>query len=159
VDERLREAEDGLGLACRLDRRNERLPAATRRRPVRCELGRGRVDTRKLLRETRVHLLAFTGKQCRVGRLRKQRVAEAETARRLVCDEDAFLDGTAQRVAHVELRVHCRGAEQRVVDVAPSSRCEAQQFLCATVEPPDPQQQQVAETVREPAGVIIGGGE
>ena len=42
VRERLRQAEDGLRLACRFDRRGERLGAATRRRPVRRELGRRR---------------------------------------------------------------------------------------------------------------------
>ena len=40
VREGLGQAEDGLRLACRFDRRGQRLRAATRRRPVRRELRR-----------------------------------------------------------------------------------------------------------------------
>ena len=90
----LREAEDGLRLARRFDRRDERLGAATRRRPVRRELRRRRGRAaRELVGEPRVQLLALAGQDRRVDRLGEQGVAEAEAARRLVGDEDAVLDG------------------------------------------------------------------
>ena len=89
----LRQAEDGLCLARRLDRRRERLGAAPGRRPVRRELGgRGGGAARELVGEPRVQLLALAGEDRRVDGLRQQRVAEAEAAARLVGDEHAVLD-------------------------------------------------------------------
>ena len=105
VRERLREAEDGLRLARRLDRGGERLRAATRRRPVRRELRRRRRSAaRELFGQPRVQLLALAGQDRRVDRLRQQRVAEAEAARRRLGDEDAVLHRPAQRLAQVALR-------------------------------------------------------
>ena len=105
VRESLGEAEDGLRFACRLDRRGERLRAATRRRPVRRELRRRRGSAaRELFGEPRVQFLALAGQDRRVDRLREERVAEAEAARRLLGDEDAVLDRLAQRLAHVGAR-------------------------------------------------------
>ena len=76
--------------------------AATRRRPVRRELRRCRGSAaRELFGEPRVQLLALAGQDRRVDRLRQERVAEAEAAGRLLGDEDAVLDGPAQRLAHV----------------------------------------------------------
>ena len=130
VRESLRQAEDRLRLARRLDRRDERLGAATRRRPVRRELRRRRgAAARELVGEPRVQLLALAGQDRRVDRLGQQRVAEAEAAGRLVGDEDAVLDRPAQRLAHVALRQRRRGAEQRVGDVASGGRGQAQQAL------------------------------
>ena len=54
--------------------------------------------------EPRVQLLPLAGQDGRVDRLRQQGVAEAEAAGRLLGDEDAVLDGLAQRLAHVALR-------------------------------------------------------
>ena len=111
--ESLREAEDGLRLACRLDRRDERLRAATRRRPVRRELRRRRSSAaRELVGEPRVQLLALAGQDRRVDRLREQRVAEAEAAGRLVGDEDAVLDrlGAATRARRAPGAPRARGA-------------------------------------------------
>ena len=160
VRERLREAEDGLRLACRLDRRGERLRAATRRRPVRRELRRRRGPAAgELLGEPRVQLLALAGQDRRVDRLRQERVAEAEAAGRLLGDEDAVLDRLAQRLAHLALRERRDGAEQRVADVASGGRGQAQQALRRTVEPVDALQQQVAQATRELAALVARGGE
>ena len=102
VRERLGESEDGLRFACRLDRRDQRVGAATRRLPVRRELRRRRGSAaRELFGQLRVQLLALAGQDRRVDRLRQERVAEAEAAGRLVGDEDAVLDRPAQRLAHV----------------------------------------------------------
>ena len=50
-----------------------------------------------------MQLLALAGQQRRVDHLRQQRVAEAEAAGRLLGDQDAVLDGLAQRLAHLVL--------------------------------------------------------
>ena len=100
----LGEAEDGLGLARRFDRGDERLRVAARRRPVRRELGcRSSVACERVC-EPRVQLLALAGQDRRVDRLGEERVAEAEGAARLVGDEDAVLDRLAQRLAQLGLR-------------------------------------------------------
>ena len=123
VRERLGEAEDGLRFPCRLDRRGQRVRAATRRRPVRGELsGRRSSAARELLGQLRVQLLALTGQDRRVDRLRQERVAEAEAAGRLVGDEDAVLDCPAQRLAYVTFRERRDRAEQRVRDVSSGGR-------------------------------------
>ncbi len=55
VRERLGESEDGLRFACRLDRRDQRVGAATRRLPVRSELRRRRGSAaRELFGQLRV---------------------------------------------------------------------------------------------------------
>ncbi len=156
----LRQAEDRLRLARRLDRRGERLSGMTRRRPVRRELGRRRgAAARELLGEPRVQLLALAGQDRRVDRLRQERVAEAEAAGCLVGDEDAVLDGLAQRLAHLALGQRRDGAEQRVPDVASGGRGHAQQALRRGVELVDALQQQVAQATRKPATLVAGGGE
>jgi hypothetical protein len=95
---------------------------------------RGRA-ARQLLREPGVQLLALAGQQRRVDRLRQERVAEAEAAGRLVGDQDAVLDGLAQRLAHLALRRFRHGVQQRVADVAPGGRGQPQQALGPAVEP------------------------
>ena len=133
---------------------------AARRRPVRRELRRRRGPAaRELVGEPRVQLLALAGEDRRVDRLGQERVAEAEAARRLVGDEDAVLDRPAQRLAHVALREPGRRAQQRVADVAPGRRGQAQQALRRPVEPGDALQQQVAQAARELAALVAGGGE
>jgi hypothetical protein len=157
---RLRQAEDGLCLACRFDRRDQRLCAATRRRPVGRELRRCRGRAaRELLGEPRVQLLALAGQQRRVDRLRQQRMAEAEAAARLVGHEDAVLDRPAQRLAHDTLRQRRHGAEQRVPDVASCGCGQAQQAPRRGVEPGHTLQQQVAQTARQLAAPVPGGEE
>ena len=110
VRERLGESEDGLRLASRIDRRGKRVRVATRRLPVRGELSRRRGSAAcELVGEPRVQLLALTGQDRPVDRLRKQRVAEAEAAACLVGDEDAVLDRLAERVLNIALRAAPRG--------------------------------------------------
>jgi hypothetical protein len=82
-----------------------------------------------------VQLLALAGQDGRVDRLRQQGVAEAEAAGRLVGDQDAMLDGLAQRPTQVTLWQHRHGAEERVADVAPGGRGQAQQALGRRIEP------------------------
>ena len=156
----LREAEDGLGLARRFDRRGERLRAAARRRPVRCELRRRRsAAARELVGEPRVQFLPLAGQDRRVDRLGEQGVAEAEAARRLLGDEDAVVDRPTQRLAHVGLRERRRRAEQRVAHVASGGRGQAQEALRRGVELRDPLQQKVAQAMRELAALAVRGGE
>ena len=79
VRERLGQAEHRLRLTGCFDRRNERLCRATRRRPVRREFRwrcGGAVCER--LRQERVQLLALSGQDRRVDRLRQERVPKAE---------------------------------------------------------------------------------
>ena len=160
VRERLGEAEDRLRLARRLDRRDERLPGAACRRPVRRELGRGRrrLAARELVGEPRVQLLALAGQQRGVDRLGEERVAEAK-APSLIGDEDAVLDGTAQRLAHVVLRQPRRGAQQRVADVAPGRGRQPQHALRPAVEARHASQQQLAQPARELAALVARRGE
>jgi hypothetical protein len=67
---------------------------------VRRELGRCRVPAPdELLGEPPVQLLPLAGQNGRVDRLGQQGVAEAETAGRLLGDEDAVVDRLAQRPA------------------------------------------------------------
>jgi hypothetical protein len=139
VHERLRQAEDGLRLARRLDRGGQRLLRTTCRRPVRRQLRRRcGAAARELLGEPPVQLFALAGQQRRVDRLGQQRVPEAEAAGRLHGDQDAVLDRLPQRPAHVTLWQRRRGAEQRVADVTPGGRGQAQQPLRRGVEPRDP---------------------
>src|SRR5919201_5326809 len=75
----LREPEDRLCLACRLDGRGERLRAATRGRPVGCQLRCFcRPTARQLLGEPRMQLFPLAGQDGGVDRLRQERVPEAE---------------------------------------------------------------------------------
>jgi len=84
-----------------------------------------------------VQLLALAGQDGRVDRLRQQGVPEAEAAGRLVGDEDTVLDRLAQRLAKIALRHRRQRAQQRVADVAPGGRGQAQQALRRRVEPGD----------------------
>ena len=70
-----------------------------------------------------------------------------------------MLDRLAQRLAHVALRQLRDRAEQRVADVAPGGRGQAQQALRRAVEPGDALQQQVAQAARELAAPVARGGE
>ena len=150
----LGEAEDGLGLARRFDRRGERLRAAARRLPVRRELRRRCSSAaRELLGEARVQFLPLARQDRRVDRFGEQGVAEAEAARRLLGDEDAVVDRPAQRLAHVGLRERRCGAEQRVAHVASGGRGQAQEALRRGVELRDALQQQVAQATRELAAL------
>ena len=83
VGEGLGEAEDGLGLARRFDRGDERFCCSTGGRPVRRELRCCcRSAAGELVGEPRVQLLALTWQDRRVDRLGQERVAEAEACRR-----------------------------------------------------------------------------
>ena len=73
------------------------------------------------------------GQKGRVDRLRQQCVTEAEAARLLHRDQDAVLDGPAQRLAQVTLRQLGCGTEQRVPDVSPGGRGQAQHALGRTI--------------------------
>jgi hypothetical protein len=159
--ERLGEPEDGLRLARGLDRSDERLRRPACCCPVRRELGRGRgrLAARELVGEPGVQLLTLAGKQRRVDRLRQQRVAEAEAAPRLVGDEDAVLDGRAQRLAHVALGQRRRGAQQRVADVAPRGRRQPQHALRRAIEPRHPLQQHDTQAVRQLAALVARRGQ
>ena len=160
VRERLGEAEDGLRLACRLDRRDQRVGAATRRRPVRRELRRRRGPAaRELVGQPRVQLLALAGQDRRVDRLRQERVAESEAAGRLHGDEDAVLDRQAQRLPDGGLGERRQSQEQRVPDVAAGRRREPQQALGRAVEPGDPLEQQVTQATRELVALAVGRGQ
>src|SRR6266545_541739 len=126
----LRESEDGLRLACGVDRRGERLCAATRRLPVLRELRRGRSSaTRELFGQLRVKLLALAGEDRRVDRLGEQGVAEAEAAGCLVGDENALLDRLSKRLANVLLRARSERAQQRVAHVTSGGRGQTQEAL------------------------------
>ena len=147
---RLREAEDGLCLACRVDRRGERLCASARRLPVRRELRRRRSSAaRELVGQLRVQFLALAGQDRRVDRLRQQRVPEPEAPRLRLGDQDAALHGRAERVAQGAVgQLHGR-AEQRVADFASGRRGQAQHVLRRVIEAGDALQQQVAQCLRE----------
>jgi hypothetical protein len=161
VRERLRLPKDRLRFARRRGRRDERLPRASRRRPMRRELRRcgARLAALKLVGEPRVRLLALAGQQRRVDRLGEQRVAEAEAARRLVGDEHAVLDRLAQRSAQLGLGERRRGAQQRVAHIAPGGRRQPQHALRRGVEPRRARQQQVAQAARQLARVVARGGQ
>ena len=158
--ERLGESEDGLRFACRLDRRDQRVGAATRRLPVRRELRRRRGSAaRELFRQLRVQLLALTGQDRRVDRLRQERVAEAEAAGRLVGDEDAVLDRLAQRLAYVTFRKRRDCAEQRVRDVSSGGRRGTEKTLRPAVESGHALQQELAQAARKLPARVAGAGE
>ena len=142
--------EDRLRFACRLDRRDQRVGAATRRLPVPRELRPRRGSAaRKLFRQLRVRqLLALTGQDRRADRLRQERVAEAEAAGRLVGDEDAVLDCT-QRLAYVTFRKRRDRAEQRVRDVSSGGRRCTKKTLRPAVEPDHALQQELPQAARK----------
>ena len=98
-----------------------------------------------------MQLLTLARQDRRVDRLRQERVAEAEAAGGLVGDEDAVVDGAAQRLAHLGLGQRGSRAQQRVADVAPRSRGEPQQAPRPLVEARHALQQQVAQAGRQPA--------
>ena len=153
----LRQAEDRLRLACRFDRRGERLGAAAGGGPVGGELrGCRGVAARELLGEPRVQFLALAGQDRPVDRFRQERVTEAEAAGRLLRDEDTVLDGPAQRLAHLVLRLRRYRAEQRVPDASPGGRGHAQEALRRTVEPRHTLEQQLAQAARERIGPVGG---
>jgi hypothetical protein len=160
VSSGLRQAEQGLRLACRFDRGGQRLRTATRGRPVRRELrrccGRG---AREFAGEPCVQLLALAREDRRVDRLGQERVAEAEGARGLVGDEDLMLDGVAQRRAHLVLRKRRDRMQQRVADVASGGCRHAQQALGRRVEPGYALQQHVAQVAWDLAVPAAGGSE
>ena len=159
VRQSLREPEDGLRLARRRHRRDQRFGAATRCRPVRRELRRGgRPAARELLGEPPVHLLALARQDRRVDRLGQERVAEAEAAGRPVGDEDAVFDRAAQRLTQLVLRERRQRAQQRVPDIAPGRRGQTQQGLRPSVEPGHAPQQRLAQAARELAALISGDG-
>ena len=136
--ERFGQAEHGLRLACGFDRRDQRLRAATRCRPVRRELGRRRGSAaRELVGQPRMQLLALAGQDRRVDRLRQQRMAEPEAARLRVGDQDAVLHCLAERVAQDVVRQADGCAEQRVPDIASCCRGHAQHALRRVVEAGD----------------------
>jgi hypothetical protein len=160
VRERLGEPEDGLRLACRFDRRGQRVGAATRRLPVRRELRRRcRSTARELFRQLRVQLLALAGEDRRVDRLRQQRVAKAEAAGRPLDDEHTVLHRPAQRLAYLPFRERRDRAEQWVRDVSSGGRCHAQKTLCPAVESRHALQQQHAQGARKLLARFAGGGE
>ena len=155
----LREPEDGLRLPRRFERGDERLFRATRSGPVRCELGRSsRRVARELVGKQRVQLLALTGQDRRVDRLRQERVAEAEAAGRLIGDEDSVLDRLPQRPAHLALRKVRHLTEQRVRHVASGGGRHAQHALCRRVQPDHALQQQFPHDPGELAALVAGGG-
>jgi hypothetical protein len=135
VCDRLSQAEHGLRLASRVDRGDERICSATRRRPVRREFrwlcGPA---AHQLHGQSRVQLLALARQDRRVDRLSEQRVPKAETATRPVGDQDAVLDRAAQRLAHLAFWKRRDCAEQRVRDVASGGRGHPQKGLGPTVE-------------------------
>jgi hypothetical protein len=136
VPESLQQSKDGLCLARRFDRGDERLVRATRRRPVRGELGGCRgFAPRQLLGNPRVQFLALTGQNRRVDRLRKECVPEAEDPCPRLGYENVARNRLAQQVAHLRLGQRRRCAKQRVFDVAAGSSRHAQQALRRTVEP------------------------
>ena len=144
------EAEDGLRLAGRIDGGGERLRAATRCRPVRCELRRScRSTACEHLGKPRMELFALAGEDRRVDGLREQGVAEAEAARRRLGDENAVLHRPAQRLAQVALRQARRVPEQRVPDVTPGRGGQAQHILGRLVDAGEALQEQIAQATRE----------
>ena len=156
MPESLGQAEDGLRLARRVDRRDERLRRATRCRPVVRELRRWcRSLPCELLGQLFVQLLALARQDRRVDRLGEERVAETEAACLLLGDEDAVLDGAAQRLAQIALGQSSR-PKQRIPHLAPGGGRDTQQALRRAVEPRDAQQQHVAETARELAALLPG---
>ena len=156
MSESLRQAEDSLRLACRVDRGDERLRRATRGRPVGRQLRRCSSSACELFGEPRVQLLALSREDGRVDRLREERVPEAEDPRLRLGHEDAVLDRLAQRLAHVAFRKLADGAEQGVLDVASGGGRDAQQVLRGAVEPDYALQQQVAQATRELAVLVRG---
>jgi hypothetical protein len=86
-------------------------------------------------------------------------VAEAEAAGRLLGDQDPMLDALAQRLAHVALGQRRHGVQQRVLDVVPGGRGQAQQALRGAIEPGHALQQQVAQATRQGAALTAGGEE
>ena len=151
----LRQAENRLDLARRLDRGGERLGVAASRGPVGRELGgRGGAAALELVGEPGVQLLAFAGEDRRVDRLGQERVPEAEAPGRRLGDKDFVLDGPAQPRADRGLRERRRVAQQRVADVAPGGRGQAQETLRRRVEARDALQQQIAQAAWKLTGPV-----
>ena len=156
---RFRQAENRLRLACRLDRRDQRLGAATRCRPMRRELGRSRNSAaRELAGQPRMQLLALAGQDGRVDRLGEQGVPEAEgavagSATRTACStarrSDSRTSGSGSSRQH-------RAADSRRRVRRPQPPQEA---LRRTVEPRHALQQQVAQAVWKLHARIASGGE
>ena len=96
VGESLCEAEDGVRLARRFDRRGQRLGGPTSGRPVRRDLRWCRLTAGELVGELSVQLLALTWEDRRVDRLRQERVAEAKATAGLIRYEDAVVDRMAK---------------------------------------------------------------
>ena len=97
------------------------------------------------VREARVQVFALAGEDRRVDRLGEERVTETEAATRLVGDEDAVVDRLAQRFTHAGLRHSRQGLQQRIADVAPGHRGQAQHALRRLVEAGDPSQEEIAQ--------------
>ena len=62
-------------------------------------------------------------------------MTEPEAAGRRIGDEDAVIDGPAKRLADLVLGPRRDRAKQRVADVAPRRRGQAQEALRRGVEP------------------------
>ena len=121
---------------------------------MRRELGRRCGSAaRKLVGQPRVQLLALAGENRRVDRLRQQRVAEAEGARRRLGHQDAVLHRQAERVAQVVLRKPRCCAEQRISDLTPGGRRQAQQAERRSIEPDHALQEQLAQAGGEAASI------